>query len=46
MLIQRQAARELAGTAEIEYAPDGLRAPVSMPDDPELFVHPPAPLRA
>jgi two-component system, chemotaxis family, CheB/CheR fusion protein len=46
VLIQRQAARELAGTAEIEYAPDGLRATLSIPDDPELFVHPPAPLRA
>ncbi|MFL5335531.1 MAG: chemotaxis protein CheB [Geminicoccaceae bacterium] len=46
ILIQRQAARELAGTAEIEYEPDGLRATVSMPDDPELFVHPPVALRA
>ena len=43
MLIERQAARELAGTATIEYPRGGVRATLAIPDDPELFLRPPAP---
>ena len=43
MLIERQAARELAGTATIEYPREGVRATLAIPDDPELFLRTPAP---